>query len=95
MGLAGASSGPAAVPYLGQLGKWLVHFRRQRHMSVRQLAEKASVSRTTISRIENGGPADPSMSTVLRLQQALEVPSIEMLLGGPESLPSTRVQAPP
>jgi transcriptional regulator with XRE-family HTH domain len=77
----------AGVPNLGQtLGRWLAYYRGD--MSVRELAEKASVSKSVISRLEKGKSEDPSLGKVLRLQRALGLPSIEMLLGGPHAFPS-------
>ncbi len=72
---------------MGQtLGKWLAYYRG--NMSVRELAEKASVSKSVINRLEKGRSGDPSLGKVLRLQRALGLPSIEMLLGGPHAFPS-------
>jgi transcriptional regulator with XRE-family HTH domain len=44
---------------------------------VRELAEKASVTANTVTRIENG--ADAKQSTMDRLQEALEVAGVEFI----------------
>lgn len=83
---------PDGVPDLGQLlAKWLRYYRGQ--TSIRTLAEKASVSKSVIDRLERGEAKDPPLGKLLRLQRALGVPSIEMLLAGPSAFPSSQTPA--
>ena len=54
--------------------------RRKHVLTVRELADKAGVSKTTISNIENGqGEAYPS--TIRKLARALEVEPGELVRG--------------
>lgn len=78
----------AYVRLIGHLANNLRHWRSQRHLSMRRLAERSGVGRDTISRLESGRFSDPSLGELLRLQDALDLPSIELLIGGPAAFPS-------
>ncbi len=52
--------------------------RRQRVLTIRELAEKAGVSKTTISNIENG-QAEAYPSTIRKLARALGVEPRDLL----------------
>jgi transcriptional regulator with XRE-family HTH domain len=56
----------------------LREIRNARHLSQRQLAARLDVPRTYISKIENGR-AMPTLSSLQRLANALEVPMCEMV----------------
>ena len=55
--------------------------RRKHVLTVRELADKAGVSKTTISNIENG-QAEAYPSTIRKLARALEVEPSELVRGG-------------
>jgi len=50
----------------------LVHFRIKNKLTQTELADRAGLRQTTISRIE-GGKANPSLKTLLKITKALEV----------------------
>lgn len=77
------------VRYIGRLARALRFWRAQRDLIPAALAKKADLSKDTISRLEGGRMSDVSLGTLLKLQQALELDSIEQLLGGPRSFPSS------
>lgn len=85
----GAQPVDPRVPLAGQLGANLARLRGNRGLTIRELELKCGVSKETISAIERGERADPGLITLLRLQRALEVPSIELLLG--ERFPSDQL----
>lgn len=51
----------------------LQKLRWDKGWSQEYLARKSGVSRTTISRIENGSTSDPSISITLKIARALQV----------------------
>ncbi len=55
------------------LGEELKRLRQERFLSQRDLAEKAGVSPTTIMHLEKGESADPRLSTVRKVAEALGV----------------------
>lgn len=65
----------------------LTEFRMKRKLSQRALAEKASMSQTYLCNVETG-KADPSLSTLKRLAEALNV-TVSELVKDPQS-PSRR-----
>lgn len=52
--------------------------RRERVMSLRELAERASVSKDTIWRLESGTSTNAHPSTIRKLAKALEVEPKEL-----------------
>lgn len=64
-----------------QLGKRVKHFRRLSRLTQAQLAEKADLSVNYISEIENG-TASPTLKTLLKLAQALDVEVEELFRFG-------------
>ena len=66
-----------------QFGKEVRRRRRAAHLTLEQLAERASLCANYIGSIEKGD-RDPSLSTVLALAQALKVPAGELVGGLPE-----------
>jgi transcriptional regulator with XRE-family HTH domain len=56
-------------------------------MSLEALAAKARVSSGTLGRLERGD-SDPTLGTLLRLMRALELHSVEELLG---DMPSSKL----
>jgi DNA-binding XRE family transcriptional regulator len=65
--------------------------RERRGLSMRALARRAGVSPMTLSQLEANPRANPTLETLLRLQQALELASVEQLLGGLEEMPSAQL----
>jgi transcriptional regulator with XRE-family HTH domain len=55
----------------------LREFRRQRVLTITDLAEKAGVSKNTVSKAENGGSVYPS--TIRKLARALGVEPRELI----------------
>jgi transcriptional regulator with XRE-family HTH domain len=56
----------------------LKRLRRERVLTIRELADEAGVSKTTISNIENG-QREAYPSTIRKLARALEVPPSELV----------------
>ncbi len=61
---------PLQMRFLGQEMKRL---RNERFLSQRDLAQRAGVSPTTIMHLETGESADPRLSTVRKVAEALGV----------------------
>lgn len=59
------------------IGEKLQKFRKERKLSLRALSEKAGISKSTLSDIENGN-TNPTTNTLNKLAEALEI-SIEDL----------------
>lgn len=66
---------------MAKLGALLREKRSREHLSIRQAAEAAGVSFSTLSRIESG--SQPDLATFLRLCRWLEVEPGELFLKGP------------
>jgi len=62
--------------------------RARSRLSQQQLAERAGVSRPTISRIERA-IGDVSLDVIERLARALDIPVYSLLTPGPEDRPVT------
>ncbi len=60
-------------------GDALSYRRVRRHMTQKQLGEKAGVSYATISRIENGEITTPRFSTIEQLASALDIEADELI----------------
>jgi transcriptional regulator with XRE-family HTH domain len=60
---------------LQHLGDRLRNFRRQRRLSLRELAARADVSASLLSQIENG-KANPSVMTLHNIAAALDIPPV-------------------
>ena len=54
------------------MGYRIKELRLEKRMSQEELSEKSSVSRTTISNIENGTEKNVMSSTLVRIARALE-----------------------
>ncbi len=58
----------------------VTYYRKFKKLSQEQLAEKADLSRTILSNIEaQGMETNPTLSTILRLAIALEIPAYKLL----------------
>ena len=55
------------------LGEELLRLRKEQFLSQRDLAQRAGVSPTTIMHLETGESADPRLSTVRKVAEALGV----------------------
>ena len=71
-----------------QLGSRLRAARSMAGWSLRELEVRSGVSFGEIGRLERGEVESPELWTILRLQVALGVPSIELLLGDMAAFPS-------
>jgi DNA-binding Xre family transcriptional regulator len=61
----------------------LLHYRLQRGITQKQLAELSGVGRPTIARLENAG--ETRISTVARLAAALKIKPADLMTEPPES----------
>jgi transcriptional regulator with XRE-family HTH domain len=81
---------PEIVGWTRQLAINLKRLRSERNWSTRQLAREAGVNADTVSELERAVRSNINVSTVLRLQGAFQLYSIEQLLGEPPAMPSRR-----
>lgn len=61
------------------IAKNLYYLRKKEKLTLHQLEALSSVPHSVISRIENGATSDPSISTVIKLSQALHISLEEFL----------------
>ena len=89
MGIEGKDKAKAleagAAALSGQLGKTVQRLRKGSNRSLSELSERSGVAKSIISQIERN-ETNPTLSTIWRLAQALEVP-IERVLQGSEDEP--------
>ena len=71
-----------AVALSGQLGKTVQRLRKAYNLSLSELAEQSGVAKSIISQIERN-ETNPTLATIWRLAQALDV-SIDRVLQGAE-----------
>lgn len=80
----------------GQLGKTIQRLRKAYNLSLSELAEQSGVAKSIISQIERN-ETNPTLATIWRLSQALDV-SIDRVLASAEEEPfidkSTRMDTP-
>ena len=62
------------------IGKKIKEFRKLKGWSQQKLAEKSSLSFNTITRIEQGVGISPTLKTLLKLSEALEI-GLDELVG--------------
>ncbi|MFN8830018.1 MAG: helix-turn-helix domain-containing protein [Labrys sp. (in: a-proteobacteria)] len=74
-----------AVALSGQLGKTIQRLRKAYNLSLSELAEQSGVAKSIISQIERN-ETNPTLATIWRLSQALDV-SIERVLASAEEEP--------
>ena len=86
MSTAGQRDARAVEPDYPEVGERLRARRRERHLSLRELAERLHVSPSLISQIERGR-ARPSVSTLFAIATELDA-SLDELLFNDERLPS-------
>lgn len=72
---------PESIPHIGEK---LRAARNRQQLSLRELAERAEVSPSLLSKIENG-KANPSVRTLHSLAEALSVPVHHLFPGKPET----------
>ncbi len=70
------------------LGTKIRRFRKMRRMSASKLAELAGLSPSYISKLEGGNKKSPSLETLTRIAQALNIP-LEFLVGDTPLPPET------
>jgi transcriptional regulator with XRE-family HTH domain len=71
--------------YNVHLGRTLRHLRHARGWSIDEAANRANLSRNTLSNVERSVVPNPTLSTLFSLMELYEVQTIEGLLG---SVPS-------
>jgi transcriptional regulator with XRE-family HTH domain len=74
-----------------RLGERVRYLRGDR--TIEELADTAQLSSGSLSQLERGR-SDPTLGTLLRSMQALNLTSIEELLGEPPEYPSARLARP-
>ena len=63
-----------------EIGKRIRELRKQKHLTLRQLAQMARINYTYLSKIENGRLSHtPSVQTLRELAHALDVDELELL----------------
>lgn len=78
------AAGPWTARQAARLSERLTELRSSRNWSLRQLGDRAGISPNTVKGLEAG--AQPDLGTLLALQRAFGLTSIEALLGpGPGS----------
>lgn len=65
---------------LANLGRRVKILRKERGLTQEDAAERAGISQSNWSKVERGA-VDPSIREVLRIQMALNAPSIESFFG--------------
>ncbi|MDI6823164.1 MAG: helix-turn-helix domain-containing protein [Bacillota bacterium] len=68
----------------GSIGQLVRRFRRQRGMTLRELADLCGVSASYLSRLERGS-VGVSVACLRRLSEALRVPVSSLLMEGPQA----------
>lgn len=63
-----------------EFGDYLRRLRKERNLSINELAEKSGISNAQISRLENGERGIPKPETIQKIAEALEVPYEEMMV---------------
>lgn len=79
------------VRFIGHFGDRLRLARQRKGLSQRELARRSGVGHDTVSRLEKAPKPEGSIDHLLRLQGALDLCSIEQLLGGFEVFPSQQL----
>jgi transcriptional regulator with XRE-family HTH domain len=80
--VAAAGTAPAITAALDQVGARLRRVREQRSLTLTAAAERTGISKSTLSRLENG-QRRPTLELLLPLAQVYRVP-IDDLVGAPE-----------
>jgi len=80
-----------SVHVAGQISKSVNKLLEDTGWSLRQLAREARISPETVSKLSKASRPDVSVITLLRIQRALKLTSVEVLLSGGEGLPSQRL----
>ncbi len=80
-----------SVLVAGQIAGSIQRVLDGRGWNQRRLATEARISPETVSKLLQGRRPDVSVITLLRIQRALNLASVEVLLGGGEGFPSERL----
>jgi len=70
--------GPGYQEIIQQFGKNLEKIRKEKNLSLRELAHKADIDHSSIHRIESG-VANPMLTMIIILARALEIDPAELL----------------
>lgn len=76
-----------------ELGPRIRQLRRRQGLTIQEVAKRAGVSRTSLSQIETG-VANPSISTLTKIAEALGVWIGGLFLAGPEDVPRVHPPVP-
>jgi transcriptional regulator with XRE-family HTH domain len=87
-----ASRRKRPVVYIRQLGANIRVLRELKGLKHSELALKAGVDRTYLYELEGSDHVNPTLDTLLRLQGALGLASLELLLEGLPNFASVREQ---
>ncbi len=80
-----------AVHVAGQVSKSIEKLLKDTGWSLRRLAREAQISPETVSKLKKASRPDVSVITLLRIQRAMNLSSVETLLAGDEGLPSQKL----
>ena len=64
---------------MGSIGTNISRYRKQQDMTQKELAEKAGIDLFTLSKIETGATPNPTIETMKRIADALDV-SVDHLM---------------
>ena len=78
--------------FLAAVGRQTRAFRRQKGLTISQLAKEMGISNGMLSKIENGQTA-PSLQTLQTLSQALSVPLTSLFMGSEETREAMHVKS--
>lgn len=81
----------SSVLYIKHFGRNLRRLRQTRGYTVTALAIESGLGRGLLTRLEGDDPSNPTLDTLLRLQRALKLSSLELLLQGEEEFASRRL----
>nr|WP_308113469.1 helix-turn-helix transcriptional regulator [Alicyclobacillus tolerans] len=76
------------------IGQRIRELRKEKHMSLSELAKRADVAKSYLSTIERQIQGNPSIQVVTRIADVLEVP-VQTLVEIPNTLPPHRVRKKP
>lgn len=78
---------------MSHIGERVRNIRGRLNLSQQDLAEKSGISKTQISRLENGEQNNPQIKTVISIATALNLTIEELIFGGESNTNSYLTQA--
>lgn len=64
---------------MGNIGGIIKQIRLEKNMTQKELSEKSGIAEITIRKLENDASRNPSIGTVKKLADALDVPYVDLL----------------